>query len=115
MREALSSVLSVAPDDRVNLAFEDQKLVFRCSSDWGNASAGIDVIALTGAPTGSYNPFCGGPHFYNISMRHSFEAADFRGATRRIDRTADPADTRCDANCTIYHEAAALLKASAKK
>lgn len=62
-----------------------------------------------------YNPFCGGPHFYNISMRHSFEAAGFRGATRRIDRTADPADTRCDANCTIYHEAAALLKASAKK
>ena len=54
MREALSSVLSVAPDDRVNLAFEDQKLVFRCSSDWGNASAGIDVIALTGSPTDSY-------------------------------------------------------------
>jgi len=54
MREALSSVLSVAPDGRVNLAFEDQKLVFRCSSDWGNASVGIDVIALTGAPTGSY-------------------------------------------------------------
>lgn len=54
MREALSSVLSVALDGRVNLAFEDQKLVFHCSSDWGNASAGIDVIALTGAPTGSY-------------------------------------------------------------
>lgn len=54
MREALSSVLSVAPDGRVNLCFEDQKLIFRCSSDWGNASAGIDVIALTGAPTGSY-------------------------------------------------------------
>ena len=54
MREALSSVLSVAPDGRVNLAFEDQKLVFCCSSDWGNASVGIDVIALTGAPTGSY-------------------------------------------------------------
>lgn len=54
MREALSSVLSVAPDGRVNLAFEDKKLVFCCSSDWGNASVGIDVIALTGAPTGSY-------------------------------------------------------------
>ena len=54
MREALSSVRSVAPDGRVNLAFEDKKLVFCCSSDWGNASVGIDVIALTGAPTGSY-------------------------------------------------------------
>ena len=54
MRDALSSVLSVAPDGRVNLAFEDQKLVFRCSSDLGNASVGIDVIALTGAPTGSH-------------------------------------------------------------
>ena len=54
MRDVLSSVLSVAPDGRVNLAFEDQKLVFRCSSDLGNASVGIDVIALTGAPTGSH-------------------------------------------------------------
>lgn len=63
----------------------------------------------------AYNPFCGGTHFYNISMRHSFEAAGFHGATRRMDRTADPADTRCDANCTIYHEASALLKAGTKK
>ena len=36
------------------MSFEDQKLVFRCSGDWGSASAGIDVIALTGTPTGSY-------------------------------------------------------------
>lgn len=54
MRTALSSAQSVAPDGRVNMSFEDQKLVFRCSGDWGSASAGIDVIALTGTPTGSY-------------------------------------------------------------
>lgn len=63
----------------------------------------------------AYNPFCGGTHYYNISMRHSFEAAGFHGATRRMDRTADPTDTRRDATCTIYHEAEALLKTDTKK
>lgn len=63
----------------------------------------------------AYSPFCGGTHFYNISMRHSFEAAGFHGATRRMDRTIDPMDTRCDATCTIYHVAPALIKTGAKK
>lgn len=54
MRDALSSVMSVAPDGRVRLGFQDQKLLFQCSGDLGNASAGIEVIALTGTPTGEY-------------------------------------------------------------
>ena len=54
MRDALSSVMSVAPDGRVRLSFQDQRLLFHCSGDLGSASAGIEVIALTGTPTGEY-------------------------------------------------------------
>lgn len=54
MRDALFSVMSVAPDGRVRLSFQDQKLLFQCSGDLGSASAGIEVIALTGTPTGEY-------------------------------------------------------------
>ena len=54
MRDALFSAMSVAPDGRVRLSFQDQKLLFHCSGDLGNASAGIEVIALTGSPAGEY-------------------------------------------------------------
>ena len=54
MRDALSSAMSVAPDGRVRLSFQEQKLLFQCSGDLGNASAGIEVIALTGTPEGEY-------------------------------------------------------------
>ena len=54
MRDALFSVMSVAPDGRVRLSFQDQRLLFHCSGDLGSASAGIEVIALTGTPTGEY-------------------------------------------------------------
>ncbi|MFR0797965.1 MAG: hypothetical protein ACLSHJ_04000 [Oscillospiraceae bacterium] len=52
MRDALFSVMSVAPDGRVRLSFQDQRLLFHCSGDLGSASAGIEVIALTGTPYG---------------------------------------------------------------
>lgn len=54
MRDALFSVMSVAPDGRVRLSFQDQRLLFHCSGDLGSASAGIEVIALTGTPAGEY-------------------------------------------------------------
>ena len=54
MRDALFSVMPVAPDGRVRLSFQDQRLLFHCSGDLGSASAGIEVIALTGTPTGEY-------------------------------------------------------------
>ena len=54
MRDALFSAMSVDPDGRVRLSFQDQKLLFHCSGDLGNASAGIEVIALTGSPAGEY-------------------------------------------------------------
>ena len=54
MRDALFSVMSVTPDGRVRLSFQDQRLLFHCSGDLGSASAGIEVIALTGTPTGEY-------------------------------------------------------------
>ena len=54
MRDALFSVMSVAPDGRVRLSFQDQRLLFHCSGDLGSASAGIEVIALTGTPEGEY-------------------------------------------------------------
>ena len=54
MRDALFSVMSVAPDGRVRLSFQDQRLLFHCSGDLGSGSAGIEVIALTGTPTGEY-------------------------------------------------------------
>ncbi len=46
--------MSVAPDGRVRLSFQDQRLLFHCSGDLGSASAGIEVIALTGTPEGEY-------------------------------------------------------------
>ena len=39
MRDALFSVMSVAPDGRVRLSFQDQRLLFHCSGDLGSASA----------------------------------------------------------------------------
>ena len=38
----------------MRLSFQDQRLLFHCSGDLGSASAGIEVIALTGTPTGEY-------------------------------------------------------------
>ncbi len=54
MRNALSSVLSVEPDGKVKLGFHDQRLEFYCGGKYGTASATVDVIALTGAPSGDY-------------------------------------------------------------
>ena len=54
LRDALASVLPVSPDGRVRLRFQDQKLLFNCFGDLCSASAGIEVIALTGSPTGEY-------------------------------------------------------------
>lgn len=52
MRAALSSVLTVGSGNRVKLSFQDQRLVFHCSGDFGSASTPIEIIALTGAPAG---------------------------------------------------------------
>ena len=54
MRNTLSSVLSVEPDGKVMLGFHDQRLEFYCGGKYGTASAAVDVIALTGAPSGDY-------------------------------------------------------------
>lgn len=54
MRAALSSVLTVGSGNRVKLSFQDQRLVFHCSGDFGSASTPIEIIALTGAPAGDY-------------------------------------------------------------
>ena len=54
MRNALSSVLSVEPDGKVKLGFHDQRLEFYCGGKYGTASAAVDVIALTGVPSGDY-------------------------------------------------------------
>lgn len=54
MRAALSSVLTVGSSGRVKLSFQDQRLVFHCSGDYGSASTPIETIALTGAPAGDY-------------------------------------------------------------
>ena len=54
LRDALASVLPVSPDGRVRLRFQDQKLLFNCFGDLCSATAGIEVIALTGSPTGEY-------------------------------------------------------------
>lgn len=54
LRGALSSVLTVEPEGKVKLGFHDQRLEFYCGGKYGTASAPVDVIALTGAPTGDY-------------------------------------------------------------
>lgn len=54
MKTALASVLAVSADNRVKLRFEDQRIVFQCIGDFGNASVPVGVIALTGSPTGDY-------------------------------------------------------------
>ena len=54
MRNTLSSVLSVEPDGKVMLGFHDQRLEFYCGGKYGTASAAVDVIALTGVPSGDY-------------------------------------------------------------
>lgn len=54
MRNTLSSVLSVEPDGKVKLGFHDQRLEFYCGGKYGTASAAVDVIALTGVPSGDY-------------------------------------------------------------
>ena len=54
MRNALSSVLTVDPDGRVMLGFRDHRLEFRCHGEYGTASSPVEVIALTGAPSGDF-------------------------------------------------------------
>ena len=54
IRNALSSVITVAAEGRVMLKFRDQRLEFCCFGVQGTASASVDVIALTGTPTGEY-------------------------------------------------------------
>ena len=52
LRDALSSVLSVAADNRVRLSFSGDTLHLECSGVHGTASTAVGVIALNGAPAG---------------------------------------------------------------
>ena len=54
LRKGLESVLTVNPDGKVALAFDGQRLTFRCAGEYGSAASPIDVIPLTGMPIGEY-------------------------------------------------------------
>lgn len=54
LRNTLSSALCVGADGKVMLEFGGQALTFQCQSAYGNASASMDVIPLTGTPQGQY-------------------------------------------------------------
>ncbi len=54
LRNALISVLTVEPDGKVRLSFQDQRIEFYCAGKYGSASVPVEVVALSGAPVGDY-------------------------------------------------------------
>lgn len=54
LKNALTSVLTVEPDGKVRLSFQDQRIEFHCTGKYGNASVPVEVVALSGNPIGDY-------------------------------------------------------------
>lgn len=60
LRSALSSVIAVMPEGKVKLTFQDQRILFSCIGSIGRASTPLEVLPLTGAPTGE--------HWYSVQQ-----------------------------------------------
>lgn len=54
LRQVLSSVLPLAAGDRVRLSFADGRLTLHCSGEQGDSDAALDIVPLTGIPSGNY-------------------------------------------------------------
>ncbi len=54
LRKCLESVIAVDPDGKVALAFDGQRLQFRCEGVYGKAASPVNVIPLAGTPKGEY-------------------------------------------------------------
>lgn len=54
LKKALEVATCVEANGRVCLAFDGQRLTFRCQSENGSITFPLDVIPLTGAPQGEY-------------------------------------------------------------
>jgi len=54
LKTAISSVATLSPDNKVLFQFHDGRLCLRCNGECGEAVTAIDVIPLTGTPTGEY-------------------------------------------------------------
>lgn len=54
LRKGLDSVVALDSDGKAALAFEGQRLSFRCVSAAGNASSTVEVIPLSGQPGGEF-------------------------------------------------------------
>lgn len=54
LRKGLDSVVALDLDGKAALAFEGQRLSFRCVSAAGNASSTVEVIPLSGQPGGEF-------------------------------------------------------------
>lgn len=54
LRQALSAVTAISSENAVNLAFTGNKLQLRCSNETGDSATSLEVIPLTGTPTGDY-------------------------------------------------------------
>ena len=54
LRKGLESTTAVDPDGKVALAFDGQRLTFRCTGAYGHSAAAAGVIPLTGLPRGEY-------------------------------------------------------------
>lgn len=52
LRNMLGSVSALASDNKVKLSFSDDVLKMECAGENGNASAGLNVIPLSGVPAG---------------------------------------------------------------
>lgn len=60
LRSALSSVMAVMPEGKVKLTFQNQRILFSCTSSAGRATTLLEVLPLTGAPRGE--------HWYSIQQ-----------------------------------------------
>ena len=55
LRRAVRSIGTVETDSRIIFRFQDQKLELRCIGTYGTAALELEIVPLTGSPTGEYH------------------------------------------------------------
>ncbi len=66
LRRAVLSVSTMASDNRILLHFNGDQLHLTCKGEGGNASTSLEMISLTGSPSGAY---CYSAHQLERSLR----------------------------------------------
>lgn len=66
LRRAVLSVVTLASDNKILLRFKGDRLELVCNGDGGKASTSLEMIPLTGSPSGDY---CYSAHLLEKSLR----------------------------------------------